>query len=213
MSTEEKLLTAAIDLMSKKGYHRTTVADIVDAAGVAQGTFYLYFDSKKSLFKKLMDRFYELLESGLVSVDLNSDLLETIEDLGLQIRTAIKNILLVYQDNAVLARIFLREAMGLEPDFAEFWDSIIERLATIGAVIMEQAIERGLLPPQNSIIVAHSVVGMIERVAYYWLFQENEFELEEVVDALARFEMLGISGVMTSEMEQAIVDRRSKSEK
>jgi len=212
MSTEEKLFTAAIDLMSKNGYHRTTVADIVKAAGVAQGTFYLYFDSKKSLFKKLMDRFYDLLESALVAVDLNTTALETTEDLAIQIRAAIRNVLLVYQDNAVLARIFLREAMGLEPDFAELWDSIIERLATIGTLIMEQAIERGLLPPQNSIIVAHSVVGMIERAAYYWLFQENEFELEEVVDALARFEMLGVSGVMTSEMEQAIVGRRSKSE-
>lgn len=212
MSTEEKLLSAAIDLMSKKGYHRTTVADIVNAAGVAQGTFYLYFDSKKSLFKKLMDRFYDLLESALVAVDLNSNALESTEDLAMQIRTAIRNILLVYQDNAVLARIFLREAMGLEPDFAELWDSITERLATTGTLIMEQAIERDLLPPQNSIIVAHSVVGMIERVAYYWLFQENEFGLEEVVDALARFEMLGVSGVLTPEMERAIIGEQSKSE-
>ena len=98
-------------------------------------------------------------------------------------------ILLVYQDNAVLARIFLREAMGLEPDFAELWDSIIERLAAFTALIMDQSIERGLLPPQNNQIVAHCVVGMIERVAYYWLFQENEFKFEEVVDALARFEL------------------------
>jgi AcrR family transcriptional regulator len=198
--------------MSKKGYHRTTVADIVKAAGVAQGTFYLYFDSKKSLFKKLMDRFYELLEGAIVAVDLNSNSLETVGDLAIQIRAAIRNVLLVYQDNAVLARIFLREAIGLEPDFAELWESIIERLATIGTIIMEQAIERDLLPPQNSQIVAHSVVGMIERVAYYWLFQENEFEFEEVVNALARFEMLGVSGVMTPEMERAITGKHSKSE-
>jgi AcrR family transcriptional regulator len=193
MSTEEKLLSAAIDLMSKKGYHRTTVSDIVKAAGVAQGTFYLYFESKKALFMKLMHRFSSLLENALAAVDLSFEAINTTEALGLQIRTAIRNVLLVYQDNAVLARIFLREAMGLEPDFAELWDSIVERLAALGALIMERAIERGLLPPQNSQIVAHCVVGMIERVAYYWLFQENEFELDEVVDALARFELFGIS--------------------
>lgn len=193
MSTEEKLLSAAIDLMSKNGYHRTTVADVVKAAGVAQGTFYLYFDSKKALFMKLMHRFSSLLENALVDVDLSFEVINTTEDLGLQIRSAIRNVLLVYQDNAVLARIFLREAMGLEPDFAELWDSIIERMAALGALIMERAIERGLLPAQNSQIVAHCVVGMIERVAYYWLFQENEFELDEVVDALARFELFGIS--------------------
>lgn len=201
MSTEEKLMTAAIDLMSKKGYHRTTVADIVQAAGVAQGTFYLYFDSKKAMFIKLMNRFFDLLEKALAVVDLNLEALNTTEELALQIRAAIRNVLLVYQDNAVLARIFLREAMGLEPDFAELWDSIIEQLAAFGASIMDQAIERGLLPPQNSQIVAHSVVGMIERVAYYWLFQENEFELEEVVNALARFELFGISGLPPQTMQ------------
>jgi len=194
MSTEENLLHAAIDLMSEKGYHRTTVADIVKAAGVAQGTFYLYFDSKKAMFQKLMDRFYSLLENAIIAVDLNPETIKTTEDLGQQIRAAIRNVLVVYQDNAVLARIFLREAMGLEPDFAELWDSIIERLAAVGAFVMEQAIQRGLLPPQNSQIVAHCVVGMIERVAYYWLFKENDFELEEVVDALTRFELFGVSG-------------------
>lgn len=195
MSTEENILQAAIELMSKKGYHRTTVADIVKAAGVAQGTFYLYFDSKKVMFKKLMDRFYSLLENAIIAVDLNSETIKTSEDLGMQIRAAIRNVLVVYQENAVLARIFLREAMGLEPDFAELWDSIIERLAAVGANVMEQAIQRGLLPPQNSQIVAHCVVGMIERVAYFWLFKENEYELEEVVDALTRFELFGVSGL------------------
>lgn len=195
MSTEEKLMSAAIELMSQKGYHRTTVADIVKAAGVAQGTFYIYFDSKKALFKKLMDRFSSLLENAIIAVDMNFETMDNTEDLAVQIRAAIRNVLLVYQENAVLARIFLREAIGLEPDFAELWESIVERLAMIGTLIMERAIDRGLLPHQNSQIVAHCVVGMIERVAYYWLFQENDFELEEVVDALARFELFGVSGL------------------
>ena len=195
MSTEEKLIDAAIELMSKNGYHRTTVADIVKAAGVAQGTFYLYYDSKKNLFLSLMERFYSLLQDALLGVGWDIESMTSQEEIAQKIRLAIQNILLVYQDNAILARIFLREAMGLEPDFAELWDSIIERLAAFAALIMDQSIERGLLPPQNSQIVAHCVVGMIERVAYYWLFQENEFELEEVVDALARFELLGITGL------------------
>jgi len=195
MSTEENLINAAIELMSKNGYHRTTVADIVKAAGVAQGTFYLYYDSKKTLFLGLMESFSGMLQEALLEVDWQIESLETQEELAQKISLAIQKILVVYQDNAVLARIFLREAMGLEPDFAELWDSIIERLATFAALVMDQAIERGLLPPQNSNIVAHCVVGMIERVAYYWLFQENEFELEEVVDALARFELFGITGL------------------
>jgi len=197
MTTVDKLLNAAVDLMSKKGYHSTTVADIVKVAGVAQGTFYLYFDSKKALFLSLMEKFYSMLEESMMGVDWNIEAMNSQDELAQSIRMAIQSILLVYKDNAVLARIFLREAMGLEPDFAEIWDSIIERLAAYGALIMDQAIKNKLLPPQNSQLVAHCVVGMIERVAYYWLFQENEYDLEEVVDSLTRFELFGVSGAPT----------------
>jgi AcrR family transcriptional regulator len=194
-SSEEKIMSSAVNLMSKNGYHRTTVADIVKAAGLAQGTFYLYFDSKKDLFIGLMERFYSLLENALVSVDWDTNSLTSHEELARKIRIAIRNVLVVYQENAVLARIFLREAMGLEPDFAKLWDSIIERLASFGALIMDQAIEQNIIPKQNSQLVAHCVVGMIERAAYYWLFQENGIELDDVVDTLANFELFGISGV------------------
>lgn len=195
MSTENKILNSAISLMAKKGYHSTTVADIVKDAGVAQGTFYLYFDSKKALFLKLMDGFYGMLENAIFSVDLGVAQITTPEELAGKIREAIRSVLIVYHENRVLARIFLREAMGLEPEFSELWESITGRLANIAKVIMDQAIECKLLPPQNSQIVAHCVVGMIERVAYFWLFEENDYELEEIVESVYRFELFGISGL------------------
>jgi AcrR family transcriptional regulator len=195
MSTEEKLLNSAIALMAKKGYHTTTVADIVKNAGVAQGTFYLYFDSKKALFLKLMDSFYSMLEQAIYSVDLGSAQINTTGELAGKIRDAIRSVLIVYQENRILARIFLREAIGLEPEFSESWESIAEHLANIGKVIIDQAIELNLLPPQNSQIVAHCVVGMVERAAYFWLFEENDYTLEEVVESVYRFELFGISGL------------------
>ena len=55
----EQILSAARRVLQDKGYDRTTVSDIVKEAGVAQGTFYLYFGSKKAavmeLALKLMD--------------------------------------------------------------------------------------------------------------------------------------------------------------
>jgi AcrR family transcriptional regulator len=44
-----QLLTAARSVFAKKGYDEATVSEIVTRAGVAQGTFYLYFPGKESL--------------------------------------------------------------------------------------------------------------------------------------------------------------------
>jgi AcrR family transcriptional regulator len=64
-------MEAGMAVFAEKGYHRTKVSDIVRKAGVAQGTFYLYFDSKKSLFLTLLDEFFSLIEQVIVEADLN----------------------------------------------------------------------------------------------------------------------------------------------
>lgn len=43
------ILQAAIEIISEKGLYSTSISDIVKRAGVAQGTFYLYFRSKNAL--------------------------------------------------------------------------------------------------------------------------------------------------------------------
>lgn len=70
----DQLLAAAERLFAKKGAVETTVADIADAAGLAKGTFYVYFPSrehcvvalKERLAHGLVERFMEALESVLV---------------------------------------------------------------------------------------------------------------------------------------------------
>ncbi|GAB6135865.1 TetR/AcrR family transcriptional regulator [Thermococcus prieurii] len=51
--TREKLVSSAMELFAKKGFDKTTVDEIVAKAGVAKGTFYLYFKSKDDLIKEL----------------------------------------------------------------------------------------------------------------------------------------------------------------
>jgi AcrR family transcriptional regulator len=46
---KDRILEASISLIRNQGYENTSVSQIVKEAGVAQGTFYLYFNSKNSL--------------------------------------------------------------------------------------------------------------------------------------------------------------------
>ena len=50
---EEQILASARKLFAEKGYDRTTVSEIVQDAGIAQGTFYLYFGGKKDVLVRL----------------------------------------------------------------------------------------------------------------------------------------------------------------
>ena len=57
-----ELIETAERLFDEKGYDNTAVADIVSEAGVAQGTFYYYFDSKSAMMDAVLDRIVDRLE-------------------------------------------------------------------------------------------------------------------------------------------------------
>jgi AcrR family transcriptional regulator len=50
---KQQLLDAASRLFAEQGYASTRVVDIVEAAGVAKGLFYWYFENKEALFREL----------------------------------------------------------------------------------------------------------------------------------------------------------------
>ena len=51
---KEALLNTAFELFTSKGIQKTSIADIVEKAGVAKGTFYLYFSDKYDIRNKLI---------------------------------------------------------------------------------------------------------------------------------------------------------------
>lgn len=60
-----ELLDIAQALFVKNGYDATPVSAILDAAGVAKGTFYHYFKSKEDLLDALVERMIELIVTGM----------------------------------------------------------------------------------------------------------------------------------------------------
>jgi AcrR family transcriptional regulator len=54
VETRTKLLEAAEHVFAELGYHDASIVKVTEAAGVGQGTFYLYFSSKKEIFDELV---------------------------------------------------------------------------------------------------------------------------------------------------------------
>jgi len=68
---QAQLLEAARDLFVEKGYHATTVDDIVGRCEVARGTFYLYFSDKRAILEALVDSFFQAITGAIHPIDLD----------------------------------------------------------------------------------------------------------------------------------------------
>lgn len=53
-ATEKRILRAATDVFTERGFAAATIAEMVEASGLARGTFYLYFSDKRAVFYALV---------------------------------------------------------------------------------------------------------------------------------------------------------------
>jgi len=67
---EEAIITAARHIFFEKGFAKTTMAQIAQKSGVANGTVYIYFENKEALALKVIENFYtRLMQSAQLGVD------------------------------------------------------------------------------------------------------------------------------------------------
>lgn len=106
---QNKLLDAAFKLFSEKGINNTSIQDIVEEAGVAKGTFYLYFKDKYDLQEVLtIKKSYELFHNA--TNELNKNVLTNFED---QLIFIIDNVINQLNNNIDLVKLIYKDlSMG-----------------------------------------------------------------------------------------------------
>lgn len=78
---KETLFSSAYELFITKGINSTAISDIVEKAGVAKGTFYLYFKDKYDIRNKLIaHKTHELFRAAKLALDQESVPVEGLED-------------------------------------------------------------------------------------------------------------------------------------
>lgn len=84
-ATRQALLDAAEEVFDEMAFDQTSISEITRRAGVAQGTFYLYFSDKKSIFVELVETLSHGLRSGIAeAVEGSADRVE-VERRGFQV--------------------------------------------------------------------------------------------------------------------------------
>ncbi|MDF4249694.1 TetR/AcrR family transcriptional regulator [Streptomyces sp. WMMB303] len=106
----QRLLAAATRLFAEQGYDRTSVQEIVEAAGVTKGALYHYFGSKDDLLHEIYGRLLRLQQERL---DLLADRAAPVEE---RLREAAADVVVTTIDNLDDAMIFFRSMHQLSPE-------------------------------------------------------------------------------------------------
>ncbi|MCI5901504.1 MAG: TetR/AcrR family transcriptional regulator [Blautia sp.] len=131
---KEALYNTAFSLFTTKGTTKTTISDIVEKAGVAKGTFYLYFKDKYDIHNKLVihkttEMFYRAHEA-LLKTELNSfeeEFFFIIDSILEELEQNHPLLTLIYKD--LSWGVFESVCQKLPDEDYEFYQSYLELLA------------------------------------------------------------------------------------
>jgi AcrR family transcriptional regulator len=183
-----ELLDVALSVFAQRGYHQTRISDIIEAAQVARGTFYLYFESKHAIFAALLDDVLGRIRGAVVGVELGSGA----PSLRAQIHGTLVRLLSLVREEPALSRLVLREAVGLDPTIDEKLSSFYDELHRwlTDALLNGQAL--GLLRPFDPTLVAWTILGSVERSMRLLLERPRSFSVDAMADALLDAHLVGL---------------------
>lgn len=160
----ERILDAAVKVFAAEGFYNAKVSQIAQAAGVADGTIYLYFKSKDdlliNLFEDRMERVNANLREAIATASTAIDRLRRIVRLHLELVEQNRDMAEVISVELRQSSKFIREYAN--PKFAEF-------LRTIAGAVVEGQRAGELRANIDPYIFARALFGALDEIALAWL--------------------------------------------
>jgi len=154
-----ELLEAARRVFERDGYHAATVSAIVQAVGLSQGAFYLYFPDKKAVFAALQEEMATLLRRRIYWATRDE------RDPAQRLEAGLRAYFEYYDEYRAWNRRLAIEGLGIDDSFEARQTRLYETLAGGFAPTLT---ELGVLNPE---IAAAALIGMAAQVAYWQYYQ------------------------------------------
>ncbi|WP_134702951.1 TetR/AcrR family transcriptional regulator [Ammoniphilus sp. YIM 78166] len=188
---QRRIMEASIKLFSEKGFHAASTSEIAKEAGVAEGTIFRHFKTKKDILISLVAPLVTRFAAPLILRDVKK-IMESGLPMDQLLKWLYQNRLSLLEKNWERIRLILQE-IQFQPELREIIvDNLIRVVRDWAEVFIAQKIREGELRQLPPLAITRSMVSMIIGYVFfkYILFPEegmqldDEKEIETMVDIL-----------------------------
>jgi AcrR family transcriptional regulator len=182
--TRQKILETAEGIFGEKGYFETSIAEITLKAGVAQGTFYNYFPTKKAIFDELIK---QLSSSFRHEIKVAMEKEETFEAKQRAGYIAFFEWLIQHRNLYSI----IQQSVLVDLELYRWY---YEKIAEGFVKSIHHAIDENECKQLNPETVAYCLMGIGQFIGMRWVFWEEETVPEEVLDEVMEIIFKGLNG-------------------
>lgn len=181
------ILRGAIEVFARSGYFNAKVAEVARAAGVADGTVYLYFKNKDdlliSIFNTMMEDFNSRASQILAGISDPRQQLRRFAHLHFESLEADRELAVVFQVEFRHSTKFMEQfSETMLADYLKMLREILERG-------QQQGVFRSTLNPK---VVAKVIFGALDEMVTNWVLSHHNFKLTPLVDPVMDVFLNGI---------------------
>jgi len=179
----QKILAHARDVFARRGYHDAKIEDIVLAAGIARGTFYLYFKDKRAVFEEIVDRAFTQIGMAIVRVDPH-DGRHSVAD---QVRENIRRIVRILLEDRATTKILLSDALGVDPAFDRKLLSFYDEMSSLLERSLRDGQALGVVREGDVRLMSWLAMGALKEVMFQMVQRGAEYDEDKLVEGSFAF--------------------------
>jgi AcrR family transcriptional regulator len=182
--TRRRLLEASEQVFADLGYHDASIVKITEAAGVAQGTFYLYFAGKQAIFDVLVEDLNRRIRHAMSAASSRGRTRLEAERLGFEAFFRFTT------EHPALYRI-IRQAEFVSPQMLRLH---YDRIAEGYIEGLQRASDQGQIAIGDPEVTAWALMAIGEMVGMRWILWSDTGEMPPEVFEQAMSVVAGVLG-------------------
>jgi TetR/AcrR family transcriptional regulator, fatty acid metabolism regulator protein len=182
----QRILDAAVRVFARKGYFASRVSDVAKAAGIADGTIYLYFRNKDDVLVSLFDEIMsEHVEAGRREIS-------NIEGAQQKLLAIAQHHLRLLGGNRELAVVFqveLRQSTKFMERFTATW--LKDYFDLLQSVIESGQREGTIRKDLRRKLASHAFFGILDEMVTTWVLSPQEYDLAQLAGSAVELFLYG----------------------
>ncbi len=179
LKRQAQIMEISLDLFAEKGFHSTSLDDIIKKASIAKGTFYLHFEGKQDILDKILDFHLNKYFKYIKILDISLPIpIIAIKKIYIKMAKFISQ----SEDMKKFSKLILKEYPNFNHEQLAKFSIFFEKIIEMSERYITKAQKDGKLVKElDPKVAAITIVGAGKELLFRWAVLDIDFDVSSTV--------------------------------